>query len=297
MPRISKIVITGTLLLLVTCQPGALRLPENFPVGQYKNLEGDLGGSASDFLETICSQAPDQNGMVFGAINHETGSYLDWEGYWEDEDRGTDTHYLFARDPWETFVGSCTLRATSTYVRDRPPVLGDVVRNVHWAPQTRRYELTAGEMVPGFYCKTELESWNQRLQSLNPLNIPTLIMTNMVGLPETIQHTWLIREFPVDDWREYKQETDIQACHAAQLSVAMVNRTVIAYQGFKIDRYYWNGRTRRGSANTWKGRNGWGRIFVPENTVTCSGIDTIAPGERQTMVVQKFRIKNMAECF
>jgi hypothetical protein len=63
MPRISKVVmVLDAILQLATSQPSVFRLPETFPEANTKTFGDELGDRATDFLDTISCQAPDQGG-------------------------------------------------------------------------------------------------------------------------------------------------------------------------------------------------------------------------------------------
>jgi hypothetical protein len=251
------------------------RLPRDAKVYDVDALAGRLSEKIAGFgpqssvwaLNTICSQEPDDEGMVSAAFSL-TG-VMAWNEYMNRIGREQgDPRFLWAAPGWNTFRGSCGLLAAQSWAENDDLVLGELQENL-----SPRYSLDVDlkleGKIPPFRCKTQLPWWAAQLHDINTFRLN--FTAQMRGLPDEIWGQW--KGYFVDEGNNnigYTERFTIPACSVAGLGVAIVQRHVVAYPVFHVQEY---NMFRAGTARsypTWRGMGGnWGSVYAAWRTVEC----------------------------
>jgi hypothetical protein len=277
------VIIALTVSRSVRCQPRADNIVI-FDITGYHTLEDLLGKKRTRiFLNDLCQQTP-HDGIVQGAVSYgqeprralvkvwadymgSVGRYTKEERNWAGGRRGR---------TWDTFKVKCGLVASNTYVTNAPTQDSPWVQNK--AGLDLEYEVPIEVTVEGFRCDSTILFWSNLLETRDPVDIPGLFLEQLQSeLPDEIKNTWVgATLYPTSETGRYDPQVTIQDGHQLRLSTVMVERTVEAYLAIEVVEYFF-GAGNRISAETWRGNEGWDRIYTWQSGTQCTGLCNLEP--------------------
>jgi hypothetical protein len=247
----------------------------------YHMLEEQLGEQrAPRFLYELCQQSPDRDGNVRGAIKlaneRKNIAFMLWGQYMERSAGNLGPRANnFAFKSWDTFKVKCGFVASSTWANNVPVQSSLWVRNE--TPRDSMYEVPISITISPFRCDSSISSWTALSRTPLPgLDAPSFL-SHLSGLPNYHQDQWIGTQFSTAAIYEYRPQLEIQGYHKALLSASMVERTVEAYLAIEVVGYFF-GKGGRISAPTWRGMEGWNRIYTKNaGTIQCTAMCNFMP--------------------
>jgi hypothetical protein len=260
---------------------------------------------ANDLIDRLCGQV-DGNGAVSGAINIQTGDFMTWAEYRAGPGNDGNPDYNYAVGQWETFWGSCSLAALSTWSQNGPITTGNLEFNVRWdnALAVAR-TLPINIYLPGFHCRMTLPSLYPRIAS--PFDC-AVEFGELPGLPE-----WVTTPL---QWWGYTRTQDtylslddppggliIPPCHSADCTATTAMRVVRAVRVFHVHQYSWN-NARGISANVdswqdWGREDHWDFIYSSAGYIDGLGLTLMRPGDYGYVNVQcnEYLLRDVNQCY
>jgi len=239
--------------------------------------------TAYQLMDRLCGQVGNEmQGIVFGALNVDTGEFKTWGEYITTEGRNPNQEFLFATGRWHTFHGECMLRPQSTWWEHGYKSFGKWVANTSNRPQDKLSIINV--QFAGFTTKTSMSSWFRKCQNRNVDPMVNLFRT-MPGIPGELITIW--------DGLERKYEQNIPFGVYVSVSqgesgrgVATTSlRVVHAVQVFQVGGWFWCNDQGHGFGTTWRNLGpGWEHVYSGLAWVEASGLSQMFPTDRENVI-------------
>jgi len=279
----------------------------------YQDLDTAPGmdpEKAAAFFDTLCEGDGAAVYTLKAAFNVETNETMDYQSYRRGWGAMGDKKFNRAVYPWSIVEGYCTPLVESTWITDREVAYGPEVKNDEWRDYIMPVPLVV--QTPKTNATTTMTLWEPGLQWLVSTKVKRFFK-----IASTTDATSLVNSMI---WQDETETTDlgqrpiVPACNRAWLTGATASRTMIAVNGFKLDKYYWAANrkkwwraTRGGESKTWldivKNDKGkvkasprsdpkWKIVYSSEQTMTVEGLAFVSPGETTVRQLHTRKLPN-----
>jgi hypothetical protein len=248
-------------------------------------------GQANELMDRLCGQrqgagAVSGSAPVSGAINIRTGVFMTWAEYLAGPGQVGNPAYYHAVDEWETFWGTCSLAAESTWFQNGPTSIGNVALNVRWDNALAVERMVPLNIyLPAFHCRTTLPSLFPRIASHLDCAVE---FGGLTGLPEWV--TTPLRWWGFNRMQDAYLSPDpqphmvIPPCQLAVCTATTSLRVVRAVLVFHVRQYSWNNARSSANVDSWRdwGRGDqvhWDFIYSSGGYIDGLGLTLMRPGD------------------
>jgi hypothetical protein len=262
------------------CPRASVRL--RFDVNSYNlPVAGDLvliefGVTKSTVaFDKICSQDEDDEQMVSAAINTQTQVALTWNEYINGPGKNGDRNLGFAKNQWDTFRGSCRLKAKESWAKSDVQITGGEVENRSLRNKAV-LPLEIRVTVEAIRCETKLPWWENQFGNFDHLRLN--FTKQMRGLDQSIWLPWKGLLLAEDTTFPLTLGYPTPPCHAAWLASTTVQRYVTAYAMFEVEQYNMVRNDGFVGSKTWENMgDGWQNVYINGNPITCHASTSQGP--------------------
>ena len=242
-------------------------------------------GTAFTLIDGMCGQIPEGAPPGFkasGAYNMETRRFMVWDEYIRTVGQFGNPRFFWAVGPWQTFVGTCSLKPASAWVEHSYRSEGSWVWNGAKRPKASR-ESHIDIRLPGFSAETSMSSWRSRCENVDQM---AETFRAMPELTDDLRTLWKGLDLREESVHSFTKSIQVPFRHEGQAVATTSVLVVKAHPVLNVERWYWYYEPGSSGISTgWQGMGElWNNVYTDLAWVEARGlaqqrpVDPMTPG-------------------